>query len=109
MERRRISSAPSINGPNGRGAGGRWAKGNGGGPGNPLVKQIQRIRTALVNAITPEDVQAIVRRLIEKAKKGEVAAAKMILERALGPAAEALDVEIRLTDLENQLPKAEQK
>ena len=44
-----------------------------------------------------------------ESKKGDVAAAKMILERALGPAAEALDVEIRLTDLENQLPNSDQK
>jgi hypothetical protein len=60
MERKRISRLPSANGGNGRDANGRWAKGNPGGPGNPLVQQVQRIRSALINAITPNDPKTVV-------------------------------------------------
>ena len=77
-------------------------KGNGGGPGNPLIRQVQRIRVALLNAITPEAIQAVVQTLISKAKQGDVAAAKVVFERGAGPA-QALDIELRLTELENQL------
>ena len=102
VERRRISLIPSPNGGNGCGPDGRYLPGNGGGPGNPLGKQVQQIRSALLNAITPEDIKAIVARLIQKAKGGDIAAAKVVFERALGPA-EAYDVEIRLAELESQL------
>ena len=102
IERRRISSAPSTNGGNGRGPDGRFKKGNAGGPGNPLVRRVQVIRSVLVNAITPEAIQAVVQTLISKAKDGDVAAAKIIFERGAGPA-QALDIELHLTELENQL------
>ena len=108
MERRRISSAPTTNGNNGRDANGRWAKGNGGGPGNPLAKKVQAIRVALVGAITAADIQAVVQKLIEKAKGGDVASAKIIFERAVGPA-EALDLDLRLTELENRVLESHNK
>ncbi len=60
------------------------------------------IRTALVNAVTPADIQAVVRRLIKKAKDGDVMAAKVLFERAAGPA-QSLDLDLRLTELENRL------
>lgn len=101
MERRRISTERSTNGGSRRGANGRFAKGNPGGPGNPQIQRVQRLRITLLNAITPEDIQAIARRLIQQAKKGSVAAAKIIFERGMG--AQALDFDLRLTDLENQV------
>jgi len=84
VERRRISTKPSTNGGNGRGPDGRFKKGNAGGPGNPLIQQVQKIRSALVNAITPADIQAVIKRLIQKAKQGDVAAAKVVFERGAG-------------------------
>jgi len=88
MERRRISSVPSPAGANSsdRDAKGRYQLNNKAGRGNPLAKQVQIIRSALINAITPKDIQAIVHRLIAKAKDGDVASAKVMFERAVGPA-----------------------
>ncbi len=108
IERRRISRLPSINGSKGRGPDGRFAPGNGGGPGNPLAKQVQRIRVALLNAITPKDIQAVVQKLIQKAKGGDVASAKIVFDRAVGPA-QALDFDLRLTELENQILGSDNK
>ena len=47
-------------------------------------------------------------RLIQKAKDGDVAAAKILFERATGPAA-ALDFDLRLTELENQVFESHNK
>jgi hypothetical protein len=46
--------------------------------------------------------------LIQKAKDGDVAAAKILFERATGPAA-ALDFDLRLTELENQVFESHNK
>jgi hypothetical protein len=66
------------------------------------------IRSALVNAITPADIKAVIQRLLQQAKDGDVASAKIIFDRAVGPA-QAFDVEIRLTKLEDRLLRSEQK
>jgi hypothetical protein len=108
MERRRISTAPTPNGGNGRDANGRWAKGNGGGPGNPLSRKVQAIRVALVSAITAADIKAVVQRLVQKAKDGDVAAAKVVFDRACGPA-QALDFDLRLTEIESRLLESERQ
>lgn len=75
---------PSLNGQNGRDAKGRFTKGNSGGPGNPLAKQVNRLRSALVNAVDESDVEAIITAMVEKAQAGDVAAARLILEYAAG-------------------------
>jgi hypothetical protein len=102
MERRRISTKPSPAGAITRDPKGRWQQGNKAGRGNPLARQVQAIRSALVNAITHEDIKAVVQRLVQKAKDGDVVAAKVIFERAAGPAA-ALDIDLRLTELEDRV------
>jgi hypothetical protein len=55
-----------------------------------------------VRAVTAADIRAVIRRLLQQAKAGDVASAKIIFERAVGPA-EALDFDLRLTELENQV------
>jgi hypothetical protein len=82
----------------GRGQGGRFAKGNPGGPGNPFARQVAALREAALAAITPEDVHAILAKMAELALAGDVQAAKLVLAYAVGkPAATAdpdrLDVE----------------
>ena len=77
---------PSPNGANGRGPRGRFAKGNPGGPGNPYAKRTGDIRNAFVEAVTLDDVQAIVRALVRKAKKGDVIAAREVFDRLVGKA-----------------------
>ena len=62
-----------------------FKKGNPGGPGNPHAAQVGRIRTALLNAATDEAMAAVVASLIEQARGGDVAAAKELFNRVLGP------------------------
>lgn len=63
---------------------GRFASGTCGGPGNPHVKQVARFRTAVLEAIKEEDIQAVVSRLVELAKAGESWAVKELLDRTCG-------------------------
>lgn len=83
----------------GRAAGGRFAPGNAGGPGNPYARAIGQLRSALLAAVTPDDIQAIIAGLVEEARAGNVAAAREVLDRCLGRPVEA-DLLIRLEALE---------
>jgi len=76
---------PTTNGDNGeRGEDGRFLPGNAGGPGNPYVKKVAALRGSLINAISHDDIEAIIHSQVEKAKQGDTVAAKFILERLLG-------------------------
>jgi len=96
---------PRQNGPNGRDARGRFAPGNPGGPGNPFAKRVGRLRTALLRAVSPDDLRAVVAKMVAMAKSGDVAAAKLVLERTMGPP-QPIDVLERLERLE-ELVRAE--
>jgi len=63
---------------------GRFLPGNPGGPGNPHVAAVGAWRKALVEAVTPEDVGAVTRKLVAKAKEGESWAVKELFDRCLG-------------------------
>jgi hypothetical protein len=76
--------APSPNGANGRNAQGRFVPGNQGGPGNPFARRSAAIRKAFLEAVSVEDIQAIVRMLIDKAKAGDLVASKLVLLWAIG-------------------------
>ncbi len=80
--------APVVDGedaaPRGRDGHGRFAKGNRISRGNPLARRVARLRAALVRAVTPEDIAAVVAALVEKARSGDVAAARELLDRTLG-------------------------
>jgi hypothetical protein len=92
---------PSTNGPNGDGANatgrdpatGRWAKGNRGGPGNPFARDVAARRKALLEAVTPEDVKRVARKLLARATTDpvDVAAAKVLLAYVVGPPLPAVD------------------
>jgi hypothetical protein len=81
-----------------RGGNGRFLPGNPGGPGNPLARQIGRLRSALHEALTEEEMVRVVRAMLKKAQAGDVAAARLCLEYAIGKpmqgsVAAALDAE----------------
>ena len=80
----------STNGSNGAGRDndGRFTRGNPGGPGNPYAQRTAQIRQAMLAAMTEDDVKAIVRALVEKAKTGDVIAAREVLNRAIGKPAQ---------------------
>jgi hypothetical protein len=100
-----MSEAPSTNGANGgRQDGGRFAKGNPGGPGNPHARRVARLRSALLKAVTPADMKAIVARLVQDARAGNVQAAREVIERSLGKPVET-DLLERIERLEQLLSK----
>jgi hypothetical protein len=95
---------PSPNGEQtGRDTRGRFAKGNRGGPGNPFAAEVGKRRARLMKAITDRDVDQAVKVMREVMKKGKdsdrLAAARLLLERAIGPIVEA-DVLERIESLE---------
>lgn len=99
---------PSPDGPNGRDAAGRFAKGNSGGKGNPYAKRVALLRKAMLDAVTEEDIGAILGKLVELALSGNVPAAKEVLDRCLGRTLEA-DLLERLEQLEGVLGSVAQR
>ena len=98
-----MSDAPSTNGLNGgRSLGGRFGKGNKGGPGNPFAAKVARLRSAMLRSVSPADMKAIIGKLVEEAKGGNVQAAKEVMERCLGKPFEA-DLMERLEKMEAAL------
>ena len=76
---------PSPNGGNGqRGAHGRFAKGNAGGPGNPYARRVAELRSLILEAVTDDDLREIVKTLVKSAKDGDIAAAREVLNRLVG-------------------------
>ena len=98
-----MTSQPTTNGVNGngggRGANGRFLVGNPGGPGSPYVKKVAALRSALFAAVSARDLRAIIKKMVEEAKAGDVAAARLLLDRLLGPCLE-MDLIERLENLE---------
>ena len=68
---------------------GRFAPGNPGGPGRPRSPAAE-LRRAVEEAISPEHATAIIRKLTRLAFDGNVAAARLVLERTCGRAPEAV-------------------
>jgi hypothetical protein len=88
---------------NGRDGRGRFAQGNRHGRGNPLARRVARLRAALLRTVQPDDIEAVVRALIDRARSGDVAAARELLDRCLGKAGEGVDLLDRLEQLEELL------
>lgn len=91
--------SPSPTGHNGHDARGRFVPGNKVAVGNPLNRRVGQLRSALIRAVTTDDLRAIIRKLIEQAKAGDVIAAREVLDRCLGRPVEA-DLLERLAELE---------
>src|SRR5262249_62378779 len=77
-------SLPSPNGANGRDGRGRFTTGNPGGPGNPFGQRSAAFRSALLQAVTVEDVQAVAAKLVAEAKAGQPWAIKEFFDRCIG-------------------------
>ena len=72
-----------------RDSNGRFKQGNAGGPGNPHAGQVSQLRAAILDGVNAEDVAAIIKQLILKAREGDLAAAKEILDRTVGKPAQS--------------------
>src|SRR3712207_2376453 len=97
-----MSNTPSTTAGNGRGEGGRFGPGNKYARGNPHVRRVARLRAELLRAVRPADLRDVAMALLAQAKAGDVAAAKELLQRLLGPPVE-LDLLERLGSLEAQV------
>ena len=77
-------TAPSPTASNGRDGNGRFAPGNRFANGNPHAKRIGQLRSALLEAVTPDDVTAIANKMVEMAKAGDIQAIREVFLRLLG-------------------------
>jgi hypothetical protein len=75
--------SPSDNGTNGRDHTGRFSTGNRFGRGRPAGAR-NELRQALVESVSEDDIREVVQALIRKAKSGDVAAAREVLDRCCG-------------------------
>jgi hypothetical protein len=73
-----------VVGMDGRNSLGQFVVGNKGGPGNPAAAAVARNRAALLEAVEPDKLKAIVLSLVQQALDGDVAAARLVLERLCG-------------------------
>lgn len=63
---------------------GRFAAGNMAGKGNPHHRRVAELRAKMLERVTPDDVSAVVEALVSKAKAGDTAAIKLLLDRVIG-------------------------
>jgi hypothetical protein len=78
-------SAPLVKGDGRNPKTGRFLKGNPGGPGgNPNQHRVLRLKRALLDAVSPAQVAKVIRKMGAMGAKGDVAAAKVYLEHAVG-------------------------
>ena len=76
-------NTPKAN-PEGCESNGQFAKGNNGGPGNPYARQAAQLRLRAFDSVSGDDVEAILSKMVELAKAGDVAAARLVLQYTLG-------------------------
>ena len=96
----------------GRGPDGRFKPGWKGGPGNPHVRRLADLQATVRDAIEPETMHGIVRKLSIRALEGDVGAAKVLLERVCGkPRTEQPEYTFQLPPIETaaDLPAAFQR
>jgi hypothetical protein len=77
------AESPKTN-PEGRESNGQFAKGNVGGPGNPYARQVAQMRLRALDGVSGDDVEAILAKMVELAKAGDVPAARLVLQYTLG-------------------------
>jgi hypothetical protein len=101
------TTPPSTNGTKrGRGRDGRFVRGNPGGPGNPFAGKVAKLREAGWKAVKPTEVRKVFRKLLELALAGDVSAARLLLDRLLGPAVDP-DLLGRIEELDSTIQALE--
>jgi len=87
MAKKKIKPSNSVG--DGRNENGKFTKGNKFARGNPLAQRVQKLRSALLQAVTPADIKAVVKVLLSQAKAGDIVACRELLDRTLGKSIEA--------------------
>jgi hypothetical protein len=80
----RTSKAKSATPNEGRETNGRFAPGNAGGPGNPFGRKVAALRSALIDAVTPQDITEIMYLVVFNAKAGSLEWTKFLFQYAVG-------------------------
>jgi hypothetical protein len=97
IERERLEST------DGRDSKGRFVAGQfKGGPGNPLAGKVTKLRLAVLDALSPDDIRRVIKALVMEAEKGSIPACRELLDRTLGKPVEA-DLIERIEQLEKML------
>jgi hypothetical protein len=81
------SAAPKSD----RDVGGRFAAGNKGGPGNPFNRRVAHLKRLFLEAVTDDDIVAVAHDIVLKARSGDLAASKLMLQYALGKPGSAVE------------------
>jgi len=76
--------SPAAPSDSGRDARGRFTKNNPGGPGNPFARRTAAARKAFCEAVSQEDLVQIAQTIKQRAKEGDMAAAKLLLSYVIG-------------------------
>ena len=63
---------------------GHFAPGNKGGPGNPFARQVGQLRKKILEALGTERFDRVLEAVIVKAEAGDIPAAKLLFQYALG-------------------------
>jgi hypothetical protein len=87
-------SPEAVPATNGRAAGGRFAAGNPGGPGNPFARQTAALRAYLINHVTERDIQDILDILLLNAKGGHLPTIKFLFSYVLGKPQPAVNPDV---------------
>jgi hypothetical protein len=68
----------------GRDVNGRFRPGNAGGPGNPFARKVAALRKTLLDSVSEQDLADMIEQLKLKARQGDVAAIKLLLQYCVG-------------------------
>jgi hypothetical protein len=68
----------------GRDAHGRFRPGNQGGPGNPFARKVAALRKTLLDCVSEQDLKDMAEALKLKARQGDTAAIKLLLQYSVG-------------------------
>ena len=90
----RLAVADGINGPGKDATTGRFLPGNTFGHGNPNYRKLAANRAAVLQAVTPDAVGKLAKKLLRRALDGDLAAAKIIFAYAVGRPDVAADPDI---------------
>ena len=90
---------------------GQFAKGNGGGPGRPPKAREERYKEILKGAVTYSQWRKIIKKLADKAERGDIQAAKLLFEYLVGKPTQELQIDsdnvirvVYVDDWRNQAP-----
>jgi hypothetical protein len=61
--------------------------------GNPHARAVAQRKAAFLQAVSPEDVEAVAHKLVAQALEGDVASAQLVLRYAIGRPPEAVDID----------------